>query len=250
MYYFVSDTHLGMDATTTSLEREKLLVRWLEEVSKDAKAIFMVGDIFDFWFEWRRVIPKGYTRLLGKLSELCDRGVKIHFFVGNHDMWAYDYLETECGVELHKGPKEYTLNGKQLYIAHGDNMCFTKRPFAENVMHKIFRSNTMRKLFARFIHPNSAMRFGSWWSHKSRKSHPEYHKFGGDKEPLIQFARNYQENIAKQHIDYFIFGHIHCAKVFPLGKGDYAIFLGEWLNQPTYCVLNREGEMELKKVKL
>lgn len=248
MYYFASDTHLGMDAATSSLEREKLLVSWLDEVSKDAQGIFLVGDIFDFWFEWKRVVPKGFTRLLGKLSELCDRGVEIHFFVGNHDMWAYDYLREECGVKLYTEPTLFELNGKKVFVAHGDNMYIKKRPFAEDAMHRGFNSKFLRWAFAKFIHPNSAIRFGYWWSLQSRKAHSEEHKFCDEKEPLVQFARNYQDEIAEEHIDYFIFGHIHCAKVYELSDNQSAIFLGEWLHNPTYAVLDREGVIELKNL--
>ena len=121
MYYFASDIHLGLKVGQTHATRERLFVRWLDEVSADAEAIFLVGDVFDFWYEYRRVVPKGFTRLLGKLSELTDRGVAVHFFPGNHDLWAFDYLQTECGVVLHRADYEIlALAGKRVFIGHGD----------------------------------------------------------------------------------------------------------------------------------
>lgn len=246
MYYFASDIHLGIDAATTSLEREKLLVRWLNEVAEDAKGIFLVGDIFDFWFEWKRVIPKGYSRLLGTLSELSDKGIEIYFFVGNHDMWAYNYLEKECGVKIYKKAQTVTLNGKRVFIAHGDNM-YIKRPFAENTMQKVFKSNFLRWAFAKFVHPNIAIRFGMWWSKKSRQARPYNHTFRDDDEYLVQYAKNYQANVAKEHIDYFIFGHIHCANIHELSENQNAVFLGEWLDNPTYAVMDDKGTIELKE---
>ena len=121
MYYFASDTHLGLRVGRTADDRERLFVRWLDEVSADAEGIFLVGDIFDFWYEYKRVVPRGFTRLLGKLSGLTDRGIPVHFFAGNHDLWAYDYLRSECGVTLHRGPFElFDLYGQKVLVGHGD----------------------------------------------------------------------------------------------------------------------------------
>lgn len=245
MYYFAADVHLGLDAATTSAERERLLVGWLETVSADADAIFLVGDIFDFWFEYKRVVPRGFTRVLGKFSELTDRGVKIHFFVGNHDMWAYDYLHTECGLILHYKPEVFELCGKEVFIAHGDNM-HIRKPWMEKIMQSGFRSGWLRRLFAALIHPNLAIRFGRWWSEQSRKSHAKVHVFCGEKEYLVQFARAYKNAITTVNVDYFVFGHIHCAHIYDMGKGSTAVFLGEWLYNPVYAVLDDKGEMELR----
>ena len=140
MYYFAADTHLGLSSHGDGREREKFFVRWLDEVAPTAKAIFLVGDIFDFWFEYKRVVPKGFTRLLGKLSELADRGVEIHFFTGNHDIWAFDYLPRECGVTLHTTNEELTLSGKRFLIGHGDglNPRDKKYLFLKRVFHNRF----------------------------------------------------------------------------------------------------------------
>ena len=240
MYYFASDMHLGSGCGDPR-RREKLLVRWLEEVSADAEAIFLVGDVFDFWFEYRRVVPKGFSRLLGKLSELTDRGVTIHFFPGNHDMWVYDYLSQECGVVIHEGVKVFDLFGKKVLIAHGDNMG-GERTWLEKLMVWTFHSRTIRKIFSVLVHPDWAMKFGQWWSGKSRKAKNISHSFRGEEEWLVRWARN---RLKKESVDYFVFGHIHCAENYDLGNGSRVFFLGEWIEHPSYAVLNASGEMEL-----
>lgn len=246
MYYFAADVHLGLDAATSSGERERLFVRWLDTVSADADAIFLVGDIFDFWFEYKRVVPKGFTRLLGKLAETTDRGIPIHFFVGNHDMWAYDYLHSECGLTLHYKPGVFELNGKEVFIAHGDNM-YLKKPFLEKTMHAGFRSTWLRRLFAALIHPNAALKFGRWWSQQSRKNHARVYVFCGEKEFLVQYARAYKDAVKTTNIDYFVFGHIHCAHICDMGGGTTAVFLGEWLYDPVYAAMDDDGKIELRR---
>lgn len=243
MYYFASDMHLGLEYHTPSHERERMLVRWLDEVSADAKGIFLVGDVFDFWFEYKRVVPRGFTRLLGKLSELTDRGIPIHFFHGNHDMWAYDYLHTECGVTIHPRPEVLELAGKRLFVAHGDNL-YIKKPFPVKVMQGAFRSRFWRWVFGSLLHPNFTMRFGHWWSEKSRKSKHLAHRFGGENEYLVQYARQYEKCI---DVDYFVFGHLHVAADYPLDDSHRVILLGEWIVKPTYAILHNNGDMELKQ---
>lgn len=236
-----------MDGLIASRERERMFIEWLDRAAEDAEAIFLLGDVFDFWFEWRRVIPKGFSRLLGKFSELTDRGVKIHFFVGNHDMWAYDYLHTECGLILHHKPEVFDLGGRRVFLAHGDSMYVRKPRFMERFMHGCFRSRFMRWVFGSLLHPDTVMRFGQWWSAKSRKSHDDSHNFKGEGEYLVQYARAYQKCMNKLSVDYFVFGHIHCATQHDLGDGR-AVFLGEWLNHPTYAVLDNDGQMELSQL--
>ena len=221
--------------------REKLLVRWLEEVSADAEAIFLVGDVFDFWFEYRRVVPQGFTRLLGKLAELTDRGVTIHFFTGNHDMWACDYLSRECGVVMHTVPEVFELSGRRVLVAHGDNMG-GERTWLERLMVWAFHSPTVRRLFSALVHPDLAMRFGHWWSGKSREAKSISHSFRGEGEWLVRWAR---ARLAEEPVDYFVFGHIHCAENYDLGGGSRVLFLGEWIEHPSYAVLDAEGNMEL-----
>ncbi len=244
MYYFASDIHLGLDRGTTAREREKLLVRWLDEVSADADAIALVGDVFDFWFEWRRVIPRGFSRLLGKLSELTDRGVRIHFFTGNHDMWVYGYLNEECGVIVHRRPEVFEAYGKKLFVAHGDNLYLRgAKPWKIRITNGFLYSRFWRWVFATLVHPDLAMRLGMWWSGKSRKSHRLAHEFAGEGEYLIQYAREYCRCV---DVDYFIFGHLHAAADYDMGDGRRAVVLGEWLNHPSYAVFGPDGEIELK----
>lgn len=245
MYYFASDMHLGLRQGDPAA-REKLLVQWLEEVSADAKAIYLMGDVFDFWFEYKRVVPKGFTRLLGKLSELTDRGVEIHIFTGNHDMWMYDYLEEECGVRVHDHSELHTLYGKKVYMGHGDNVKTGNKRIVR-IMNRGFRSKWLRVLFSALIHPNAALKFGQWWSGESRKSHAGGHTFRGEKEPLVQFAEGYAKCIK---VDYFVFGHIHIAKEYFLpDSGAKMFFLGEWITNPAYAVLSPDGEMSLRYYK-
>lgn len=244
MYYFASDIHLGLDAGNGTRSRERLFVGWLDKVSADAKAIFIVGDMFDFWYEYRHVAPKGFTRLLGKLSELTDKGVEIHFFPGNHDMWAYDYLDVECGVKVHHYSANLSLYGKKLYITHGDDVVSKQGAFLTKMMNAIFRSRTARWLFSNLVHPDLAMAIGYTWSSGSRKSKSVSHKFLAEEEPMVRFARRYS---ASHDIDYFIFGHNHCAEIYPMDDMAKAVFLGEWIEHPTYAVLLPNGEMELRK---
>jgi UDP-2,3-diacylglucosamine hydrolase len=244
MYYFASDMHLGLAPEAESREREKLLIGWLREVARDAAAIFIVGDMFDFWYEYRRVVPKGFTRLLGTLSELTDRGVEIHFLTGNHDMWAYDYLHTECGVHVHDKPLETTLYGKRLFITHGDDITAREHGLPTRLMNGTFRSRSMRWLFSRLLHPDVALRFGHGWSAHSRKSKAIAHRFLAEEEPMVRFARRYSD---RKPVDYFLFGHNHCAELYPLGNGSTAVFLGEWIEHPAYAVLDASGTITLRK---
>ena len=167
MYYFASDIHLGAGDAATARAVERRFVAWLDDAARDAEAIFLVGDIFDFWFEYRRVVPKGFVRTLGKLAELTDRGVRVVFFTGNHDMWVGDYLARECGVEIYTSPQQFRLNGKNVFIAHGDNMKIDGQPMLK-FLNRIFRSRTLRWLFSWGVHPDWALRFGHWWSGRTQ----------------------------------------------------------------------------------
>lgn len=237
--------HLGLGSREDSLAREKLVIRWLEKVSADADAIFIVGDMFDFWYEYKRVIPKGFSRLLGALSSLTDRGVEIHFFPGNHDLWAYDYLQAECGVRVHHAPGMFELHGRKVFVTHGDDI-HARTNFWARIMNGIFRSRTARWIFSHTVHPNSALRFGLGWSSSSRKSKAVSHTFYGDGDPMVKFARGYAPG---EKIDYFVFGHNHCAEIYPINDGRTTVFLGEWIENPTYAALSPDGTMTLHKVK-
>lgn len=238
--------HLGLGSREDSLAREKVFVEWLERASADAEGIFIAGDMFDFWYEYRRVIPKGFSRLLGTLSRLTDKGIGIHFFPGNHDMWAYDYLRTECGITIHHEPAEIILYGKKCYITHGDDISARVSGFWTRVMNSAFRSRTMRWLFSHIVHPNAALKLGHRWSSKSRKSKAVAAEFYGEKDPMVAFARKHAET---NPTDYFFFGHNHCAEIYSLGDGGpEAVFLGEWIQNPVYATLDPEGAVALHKV--
>ncbi|HBX52457.1 MAG: UDP-2,3-diacylglucosamine hydrolase [Bacteroidetes bacterium RIFOXYA12_FULL_35_11] len=238
--YFASDVHLGLPDFKKSLEREKLFVSWLDEIKNDAAAIYLLGDIFDFWFEYRNVVPRGFTRVLGKIAELTDIGIPVHFFRGNHDMWAFDYLPQETGCILHDGILKIEFNGKKFYIAHGDGL--GPGDYKYKFLRLIFKSSISHWLFAR-IHPNFGVGFANSWSHKSRKLQgaPSFH--GEDKEWLILHAKNI---LKKEHFDYFIFGHRHIVLEFPLSEKSTYFNLGDWINNFTYGVFDGE-KMMLKK---
>ncbi len=253
-YYFASDIHLGAGEEQFARETERLFVAWLDEAARDAEAIFLVGDVFDFWFEYRRVVPKGFVRTLGKLSELTDRGIRVVFFTGNHDMWVTDYLTRECGVEIYTAPQELTLAGKKVFIAHGDNMNIQGQPLLR-LLNGVFRSRMLRRGFSWLVHPDLAMKFGHWWSGKSRKSHNaadrravESGRGGGFDagltEPLIAYARAYA---ATHAVDHFVFGHMHFARDYRDG-GLHVVNLGCWEKNPAYAVLDDSGEMTLKRL--
>ena len=243
MYYFTSDVHLGAGDETFSRRTEQRFVKWLDKVAEDADAIFLVGDIFDFWFEYGRVIPKGFVRVLGKLAELTDRGVKIYFFIGNHDMWCRDYLEKECGVKTFFKPQHMTLAGKEVFIAHGDNMNVGNQPMLR-LMNTCFRSRILRKLLSWCVHPDLALKFGQWWSGKSRKSHLKDHITPSSLEFLIDYARDYKRQNATT--DYVVFGHMH----YPYDHKEddlRVLFLGCWEGEKaTYAVMDDEGNIALK----
>ena len=242
MYYFTSDVHLGAGDETYSRRTEQRFVKWLDRVAEDATAIFLVGDIFDFWFEYHRVIPKGFVRTLGKLAELTDRGIDIYFFIGNHDMWCKNYLEKECGVKIFFTPQRMTLAGKELFIAHGDNMNVGNKPMLR-LMNTGFRSRLLRVLFSSLVHPDLAMRFGQWWSGKSRKSHAKDDISTSSLDFLVDYARGYKQK--NPTTDYIIFGHMHYA--YDLEEEDLRVlFLSNWDNEVQYAAMDDEGNISLK----
>lgn len=241
MYYFASDMHLKFGGHPSNRERELNVIRWFNAIEGDAKAIYLLGDIFDFWFEYKRVVPKGFVRLFGKIAELTDRGVEVHFFAGNHDMWALDYFEKECGMIIHRGEYRTTLFGKQLLMRHGDAV--EVKSIVLKLMNSIFRNRAIFSSFSAIVHPNVALKFGNWWSSNSRESRSLKHVFRGENESLVQYSRKILEH---SKIDYFIFGHTHCDEVLQLNDESKAIFLGEWLNSPTYARMDSEGIKLLK----
>lgn len=240
--YFASDFHLGSPNHEASQARERRILRWLDSIKADAQAIFLVGDIFDFWFEYRRVVPKGAVRLLGKLAELKDNNIDIHFFTGNHDIWMFDYFPKELGITVHRGSLQIELEGKHFFIAHGDGLGPNDRGY--KLLKKIFSNKFCQWLFG-WIHPDIGIWLADKASSASRTAQKEPERFlGADEEWLLQYS-NYK---LKQlpHIDYFIFGHRHLPLDILLDnqKSRY-LNLGEWFDQNTYAVFDGSN-MELK----
>ncbi len=243
MYYFASDVHLGAGDPAAARVVERRFVAWLDRVGRDAEAIFLLGDIFDFWFEYRRVVPKGFVRTLGKIAELTDRGVRVVFLTGNHDMWVRDYFAAECGMEVWCAPRVVELAGQRIFLAHGDNMKIDGRPILK-LMNTVFRSRTVRFLFSWLLHPDCAIRFGRWWSGRSRKSHTAEELGDRITEPLVAYAREYA---AEPRPDCFLFGHMHHPRDYA-AEGLRVLFLGEWEHDPVYAVLDKRGEIRLEKM--
>jgi UDP-2,3-diacylglucosamine hydrolase len=239
--YFASDFHLGIPNAIRSLEREKKLVSWLHMAAQDAERIYLVGDTFDFWFEYKHAVPRGYTRLLGTLSELTDAGVHIEVFTGNHDMWMFDYLEKECGVTIHRQPIRVTHQSKTLYIGHGDGLGPGDKGY--KFLKRFFSNPFCQWLFAR-LHPNLGIGLANYWSRKSRAASGFKDTFKGeDQEWLLQFCRSYI--LEDPSINYFIFGHRHLLLDFKIGNHSRYINLGDWFTQCNYAVME-DGELRLE----
>ncbi len=239
--YFASDFHLGVPTHATSLEREKKIVRWLDEVKHDAAEIYLVGDIFDFWFEYKTVVPRGFVRLLGKMAEISDSGIPLHIFTGNHDMWIFDYLPKEIGATLYREPIQREYNGKKFYIGHGDGLGPGDKGY--KFIKKVFASKVCQWLFAR-LHPNFGVGMANYWSGKSRKVNREKDEvfLGEDKEWLVIFCK---EVLEKEHFDYFVFGHRHMPLNIRLNDNSHYINLGDWIGHFTYAAFDGE-KLELK----
>jgi UDP-2,3-diacylglucosamine hydrolase len=235
--YFASDFHLGVDARLSSLDREKKIVRWLSHISEDADALYLLGDIFDYWFEYGTVIPKGFTRILGKLAELRDGGLPIFFHTGNHDMWMFRYLEEEMGIPIYREPQRIEIHGKKLLIGHGDGLGPGDHGY--KMIKKVFSNPFCQWAFAR-IHPNLGIRLMRYFSSKSRDSSNEEDTFHGpEKEWLAQYC---EQKILTEDIDYFIFGHRHLPIRHTLSNNKSTYFnLGDWLNHDTYLVVDNDG---------
>lgn len=234
--YFLSDFHLGSPTPEASLEREKRIVRFLDSIKNIAAQIFIVGDMFDFWFEYNHVVPRGYVRLLGKLAELTDAGIKIHFFVGNHDMWMRTYFQKELNISLYFNPTQFEFNGKKFLIGHGDGQGPGDHGY--KFLKKIFRNPVCQWMFG-IIPPAIGLGLANYFSAQSRKvasKKPEPF-LGAEGEYLIIYSN---EILLKEHIDYFIFGHRHLPVDFALNKNSNYINLGEWISYDSYAVFDGE----------
>lgn len=236
--YFLSDAHLGSLAIPHGRTQERRLVRFLDSIKEKASAVYLLGDMFDFWNEYRYVVPKGYSRFLGKLSELTDNGVEVHFFAGNHDLWTYGYLEEECGVIVHKAPVTTEIYGKVFFLAHGDGLGDPDNKF--KILRKLFHNRTFQRLL-NFVHPRWGMALGLNWAKHSRLKRADGKEvpfMGEDKEFLVRFARDYKRS--HPNIDYFLFGHRHIELDLPIDKSTRMLILGDWIWQFTYAVFDGE----------
>lgn len=243
--YFASDFHLGIPDSKSSLVREKKLVKWLDQISEDATEIFLMGDVFDFWFEYKYVIPKGYVRLLGKIAEITDSGIPVHLFRGNHDVWAFDYLYEELNVQLHRKPEIRTFDGKNLFLAHGDGLGPGDHGY--KFLKKVFELRFNQFLF-RWLHPDIGSRMGLYFSKKSRlanlaKEGKTENKSIHFEERLIQFAES--EAAANPEIDFLIFGHRHIPLIQKVSDRAEIVILGDWLSHFSYGVFE-DGKMRIE----
>ena len=232
--YFASDNHLGAPNLEESLVREKKFVSWLGTIKKDAEAIFLVGDIFDFWFEYSEVVPKGFTRTLGKLAEISDAGIPIHYFAGNHDMWLVDYFQKELNLTVHNKPKIFTINDKKFFVGHGDGLGPGDKSF--KIMKKIFKNPFFNWCF-RCVHPDLGIKIGKYLSNKNRlKSSLEDLRFNGNEnEWLTKYCK---EKLKNKHYDYFVFGHRHIPLEIKLSPNSTYINLGDWITHFSYAVFD------------
>lgn len=242
--YFASDNHLGAPTVKESLVREKKFVQWLDTVKDDAEAIFLLGDLFDFWFEYKTVVPKGFTRTLGKLAELTDAGIPIYYFVGNHDLWMQGYFEEELNIPVYHKPMEYTFNGKTFFIGHGDGLGPGDKGYKR--MKKLF-TNPVAKWFFRWLHPDLGVRLAQYLSVKNKliSGDDDVTFLGEDGEWLVQYCKR---KLAQKHRDYFIFGHRHLPMEIQLSNNSNYINLGDWIHYFTYGVFDG-STMSLKTYK-
>ncbi len=241
--YFISDFHLGIPGHLSSLEREKQICRWIDAVKNNAAAIYFVGDMFDYWFEYRETIPRGYSRFLGKIAELRDAGIPVYFFTGNHDMWMFDYFTEQFGIPVYRHPIVRTINNKTFFIGHGDGL--GPGDYGYKTIKRIFAFVPFQWLFAR-LHPNFSLGLMRFFSQKSRGAQDfevETRFHGAEKERLLVFSESESQ---KQKVDYFIFGHRHLPIDWLLSnKKSRYINLGEWMYATTYAVFDG-NELTLK----
>ena len=237
--YFASDFHLGSPNLEESLKRERKIISWLNEIEIDAKKIYLLGDIFDFWFEYEKVVPKGFVRLLAKLADFVDKGIEIHFLVGNHDMWMRDYLEKEIGLKVHF--KEFIIeeDNQLIFIGHGDGL--GRGDYKYKILKSLFTSNICKWLFSR-LHPNFGLALGQAWSNKSRKE--QENPTNEEKEILVEYCKEQQKN---NPVDYYIFGHRHIPMEVKIDERANYINLGDWIHHYSYAVLSNK-KLELKSI--
>jgi len=240
--YFSSDNHLGAPTAAESKPREIKFVKWLDTVKGDAAAIFLLGDLFDFWFEYKTVVPKGFVRVLGKLAEISDSGIPIYFFVGNHDLWMEDYFKEELNIPVYHDPKEFTFNNKNFLIGHGDGKGPGDKGYKR--MKKVFQAPFFKFLF-RWTHPDIGMRIAQYLSVKNKliSGEDDKHFLGDDNEWLALYSKRKLET---KHYDYFVFGHRHLSMEITVGENSKYFNLGDWISHFTYGVFDGK-DFQLKE---
>ena len=240
--YFASDQHFGAPTRELSLPREQKFLLWLDEIKKDAAVLFLVGDLFDFWFEYKTVVPKGFVRILGKLAEMRDSGIEIYFFVGNHDLWMNDYFEQELGIPVYRDNREFTFNQKAFLIGHGDGKGPGDKGYKR--MKKVF-THPLSKWLYRWLHPDIGVRLAQYLSVKNKliSGEADVQFLGEENEWLIQYAKR---KLQDKHYDYLVFGHRHLPMQIHVGENSQYVNLGDWIGYFTYGVFDGE-QFELKK---
>lgn len=234
MIYFISDAHLGSRLINDPRAHEKKIVDWLDKVKADATAIYLLGDMFDFWYEYKTVVPKGYVRFLGKLAELTDGGIEIHFFIGNHDIWTFGYLQNEVGLIVHRQSETIQLGTKTFFMAHGDGLYAEDKGF--KLLRNIFHSRLAQRLF-RLVPAQLGQSFGYWWSMKNRQRilHIENKFQGEENETLVCFAKKY---VQSHNVDFLVFGHRHIALDLQLKDKKRVVILGDFVGIFSYGVFD------------
>jgi len=232
--YFASDQHFGAPTVELSKIREQRFINWLDSIKGSAEVIFLLGDLFDFWFEYKKVVPKGFVRVLGKLAELRDSGIQIHFFVGNHDLWMQDYFESELNIPVYHKPMEFTFNNKTFLIGHGDGLGPEDKGYKR--MKKVF-TNPISKWLYRWLHPDIGIRLAQYFSVKNKLiSGKEDVKYLGDEgEWLVQYCKR---KLTKKHFNFFVFGHRHLPLEISVADNSRYINTGDWITYFTYGVFN------------
>lgn len=247
--YFLSDVHLGAASHNKESEQsvgegggkrgllkhdiERKLCRWFDMVKADAETIYLLGDIFDFWFEYKYVVPRGFTRVLGKIGELVDSGISVHFFIGNHDIWVTDYLQKECGMIIHKEPLIIDIKGRKFFLAHGDGLGDKSRTF--KIIRYLFHNKICQKAFA-CLHPRWALWIAHKWSQLSRETGGVSAYLGEDKEHLVQYAKNQLK--LSPAINFFVFGHRHIMLDLMLSQSSRIVILGDWITFFSYGIFD------------
>ena len=238
--YFASDLHLGAPTATASATREKKFIAWLDEIKKDAEAIFLLGDLFDFWFEYKTVVPKGFVRTLGKLAEIRDSGISIYFFVGNHDLWMNDYFEKELNIPVYHKPQVFNINNKFFFIGHGDGLGPEDKGYKR--MKKVFTFPLFKWMF-RWLHPDLGVKLGQYMSIKNKviSGDEDANYLGDEKEWLVQYCKR---KLSETHYDYFVFGHRHLPLEIKLQESSTYINLGDWIQYFTYGEMDKNFDLK------